>query len=167
MTEAMADHKSQVMREIVLSCHLDASPDRIWTEVQRPELLLFVASPVLRFRPVRPDRFPKRWEKGDYVVSVLWRGIVPMGRQTISISYPDAPGETRQVRDNGHSALIKRWDHLIILESDGTGTRYTDRVAIEAGLMTLPVSMFARSFYAHRQRRWRLLVDSGFTYSTA
>ena len=155
------------MREIVLSCHLAAPMDRIWAEVQRPELLHFVAHPLLRFRPVRPDRFPSRWEKGDYVVSMLWRGIVPLGRQTIRISQPKGPDGTKQIRDNGHSGLIKRWDHLITLEPDGSGTRYTDHVTIEAGLLTLPVTMFAKSFYAHRQRRWRLLVDSGFAYSTA
>lgn len=154
------------MREIVLSCHLNAPLDRIWAEVQRPELLSFVASPILSFRPEIPDQFPERWEAGDYIVSMRWRGIIPLGRQTISISHPEAPAGSKQVRDNGHSALIKRWDHVITLEPDGSGTRYTDRVTITAGPITLPVAMFARSFYAHRQRRWRLLVDSGFTYST-
>ncbi|WP_152612992.1 hypothetical protein [Tateyamaria sp. ANG-S1] len=140
--------------------------ERVWAEVQKPELLHFVAHPILKFHPVNPDQFPPRWHQGDYVVSMFWRGICPIGRQTISISHPRAPEGTRIIRDNGHSALIKRWDHLITLQADGSGTRYTDRVVIEAGLLTRPVTMFAKSFYTHRQRRWRLLVDSGFSYAT-
>ena len=155
------------MREIVLSSYLDAPIDRIWIEVQRPELLFFVASPLLQFRPVVPSHLPERWEVGDYVVSMAWRGIVPLGRQTISISYPEAPDGSKRLRDNGHSAMIRRWDHLITLEPDGSGTRYTDRVKIEAGFITLPVAKFAESFYAHRQRRWRELVEAGFKYEAA
>ncbi|WP_417254198.1 hypothetical protein [Celeribacter sp.] len=97
-------------------------------------------------------------------MSMVWRGIIPLGRQTIRISYPETPSGTKHLRDNGHSAMIKRWDHLIVLETDGSGTRYTDRVAIDAGLLTLPVARFAKAFYAHRQRRWQKLVESGFAY---
>jgi len=155
------------MRDIVLSCHLEAPTDRIWAEVQKPKLLHFVAHPLLRFRPVNPDQFPARWETSDYIVSMRLMGFIPLGHQTISISHPNGPNGTRQIRDSGHSALIQRWDHVITLEPEGKGTRYTDHVTIEAGLLTLPVTMFAKSFYAHRQRRWRLLVASGFAYATA
>ncbi len=164
------DRGARRMQEIVLSCHLDAPVARIWAEVQKPDLLRFVAHPVLRFRPVRPDRFPPRWEGRDYVVSMLWRGCVPLGRQTISITYPDGPDGpegTKQIRDNGHSALIRRWDHRITLAPEGAGTRYTDHVTIEAGHLTRPVAVFARSFYAHRQRRWRRLVAARFDYAIA
>ncbi|MEM7721975.1 MAG: hypothetical protein AAF376_06345 [Pseudomonadota bacterium] len=152
------------MREIVLSCHLNAPVDRVWVEVQKPDLLVFVASPVLEFRPAVPEQFPEEWEVGDYIVSMRWRGLVPLGRQTISISHPKAPEGCKQLRDNGHSALIRRWDHLITLEPDGAGTTYTDRVTIDAGALTVPVAMFAQSFYAHRQQRWRQLVDAEFNY---
>ncbi len=152
------------MREIVRSCYLNAPLDRIWAEVRKPALLFFVARPMVEIRPVRPDPFPEAWEVGDYIVNMVWRGVIPLGRQTIRISYPEAPSGTKHLRDNGHSAMIRRWDHLIALEPDGSGTRYTDRVAIDAGILTLPVARFAQSFYAHRQRRWQKLVESGFAY---
>ncbi|MEO1798482.1 MAG: hypothetical protein AAFR53_15955 [Pseudomonadota bacterium] len=155
------------MREVVLSCFLDAPVDRVWEELHRPGLLLFVARPILGFRPVRPDRFPETWAVGEYVVALRWRGLVPLGRQTISISHPEAPEGCRALRDNGHSGMIRRWDHLITLEPEGAGTRYTDRVSIEAEVLTWPVAMFARSFYAHRQRRWRALVAAGFDTAKA
>ena len=79
------------------------------------------------------------------------------------ISYPEPPRDgVRVLRDNGYSPIIKRWDHWIEIEDVGGKTRYTDRVHIDAGLLTAPVAAFARVFYAHRQRRWRKLVRLGF-----
>ena len=69
----------------------------------------------------------------------------------------------RFIRDNGYGPLIKRWDHWIAIAADEGGTtHYTDRVAIEAGLITPLITTFARVFYAHRQRRWRALARTGF-----
>jgi len=38
----------------------------------------------------------------------------------------------------------------------------TDRVHIDAGMLTPLVAAFARLFYAHRQKRWRALAKNGF-----
>jgi len=89
-------------------------------------------------------------------------GLFPIGEQTIGIEYPLEDGRRRILRDNGHGALIKQWDHWIFVEPDGEGTRYTDRVDVDAGLLTPFVSAFARIFYRHRQRRWRRLVQTDF-----
>jgi hypothetical protein len=57
------------------------------------------------------------------------------------------------------SALVRRWDHVIeVREVDGR-TVYSDTIEIEAGLLTLPVRIFAEFFYRHRQRRWRRLCQ--------
>ena len=92
-------------------------------------------------------------------------GFIPLGWQAIVISLPEPRGNTRFVRDNGHSPLIRRWDHWITIEpsEDGKRTRYTDTVEVEAGLLTPVIAAFARVFYAHRQRRWRALARTGFS----
>ena len=158
--------EAAAMREITISSCLEAPLDRVWIEVQKPKLLLYVARPLIAFRPVAPSSFPERWEVRDYVVSMAWHDIVPLGRQTIRISYPNAPDGSKQMRDNGRSPMLRRWDHLITLEPEGSGTRYTDRVEIEAGVVTPPIASFAESFFAHRHRRWRKLVEAGFNYET-
>lgn len=79
------------------------------------------------------------------------------------ISEPSPQGEARFIRDNGYGPLIKRWDHWITIAPgvDGT-TSYTDRVVIEAGLLTPLIAGFARVFYANRQSRCRRLAATGF-----
>ncbi|APX10378.1 hypothetical protein [Tateyamaria omphalii] len=153
------------MHDIELSTFLDAPPDRVWDALHTPRLLSFVAHPILRFDPVEPAQLPERWVDGDYIVRMTWRGVVPLGRQVIRISHPEGAEGVRYIRDNGSSAIIRRWDHLVSVAPEGAGTRYTDRVTIEAGVLTWAVARFARSFYAHRQRRWRQLVAHGFDYA--
>lgn len=155
------------MRTVTLGTYLDADPARVWDEVNRPRLLCFVAHPLMRFDPITPARLPDRWQDGDYIVRMRWRGIMPIGRQTIRISRPPASGARRLLLDDGHGALIRRWHHLVSVEPEGAGTRYRDRIEIEAGRLTRPVAAFAGRYYAHRQRRLRDLVRADFDYERA
>ena len=54
------------------------------------------------------------------------------------------------------------WNHDIsLVRLDENHTRYTDRVEIHAGWKTVFVWLWAKMFYAHRQRKWiRLLGGS-------
>ena len=151
-----------------LSTFLDAPPEKVWEEVNRPALLRYVARPLLAFEPTDPPAFPERWEEREYRVRMKQFGVVPVGWQVIGIERPEPEGSARVLRDNGRGTLARRWDHLITVESAGPGrTRYTDRLEVEAGPLTPFVWAFARAFYAHRQRRWRRLVASGFEYGGA
>lgn len=145
---------------------LDCPPERAWEEVQKPYLLRYVAAPLLRFEAVRPTAFPERWREGKYLVRIKLFSIFPLGAQWIGIEFPPnpTPGVSYQVRDNGHGQLMRVWDHLITLESAPDGrTRYTDRVEVNAGLLTPFAWFFAKLFYRHRQRRWRKLAKRNFT----
>jgi len=84
---------------------------------------------------------------------------LPLGWQEIRVSFPPPPSGGLAIRDDGRGALVARWDHLIEIVPEAAGTRYTDTVTIEAGWRTPFVAVFARVFYAHRQRRWRGLVQ--------
>lgn len=153
------------METVTVTTHLNACTDLVWNKVNKPRIFLFVAHPVLRFDPVEPAILSNRWADGDYVLKLRWRGIVPLGKQVISISWPAAEGYERLLRDNGHSAWLRRWYHQMSVEPEGDGTRYTDSIAIDAGILTSVFAAFARHFLAHRQRRWHRLVKSGFNYN--
>lgn len=140
---------------------IDAPARQCIAAVMTPALLQHVASPWLSFEPVANSEWPARWEPGPFPVHMKLFGWLPMGVQIIDISLPSAPAGSFRLRDNGRSALIERWDHLISIEAVGRRTRYIDRVDIRAGWRTPFVWLFARGFYAHRQRRWRRLADSG------
>jgi hypothetical protein len=155
------------MQHIELETFLDASPDLVWDEVTKPRLLRFVARGMIKFKPIDPKVFPDRWHEGEFKVSIWWKGIVPLGKQVIAVELPPAVGNSRFMRDNGHGSMIKTWNHLITVEPFQRGTRYVDMVQIDAGLLTPLVIAFARRFYAHRQQRWKELVNRGFDYDTS
>lgn len=149
---------------VELTTRLDCNPDEIWARVQTSQVLQHITAPILRFVPIDKDGFPEVWRVGEYRAQMYLFGLVPMGWQAIAISFPDSEGSTRFLRDNGYSPMIKRWDHWIMIAptADGAATQYTDRVTVDAGILTPLIAMFARAFYAHRQRRWRGLVKSSF-----
>lgn len=145
------------MRKITRSTILPAPAAEVWDRVQRSATLAHVSRPLLVFDPV-DGPLPEVWSEGTYPVRMRLYGILPLGRQNIVIRHePSEPGRWR-IRDAGHGPLARRWDHLITIEAVGDRTRYTDRVEIDAGWLTLPVAAFAWLFYGHRQRRWRRLL---------
>ena len=142
---------------------LDCAPDQAILHVQTPRLLEFVAHPLVRFEPVEPNAFPQVWTAGTYWVRLRIFGFIPFGRQAVVISFPHDP-ERFLVRDNGHSKLIRVWDHLISITPESGRTRYRDTVTIRAGVFTPLIWLFAQIFYRHRQRRWRKLVQREFRF---
>ena len=151
------------MTLVTLTTTLACAPGEAWTKVRTSALLLHVAAPLIRFTPKGGKAFPALWEPGEYRAWMWLFGFMPVGWQAVVISEPAPQGETRFIRDNGYGPLIRRWDHWIEISPGPDGsTIYTDRVAIEAGLLTPLIAAFARVFYAHRQRRWRQLAETGF-----
>jgi hypothetical protein len=147
------------MTEITIATTLAAPVDTVWEALQHPATLIAVSAPILRFRPIDPPAFPDRWHPGEWQVSMWCLGILPVGRQVISISIESASHDRRVIRDNGRGRLARRWDHRITVSPlDDGRTAYRDEVAIEAGALTPLIVLFARLFYMHRQRRWRALI---------
>lgn len=143
-----------------IETNLSARADEVIDLAKTSKQLLRVAAPFVRFRALSPPKLPPTWEPGTYWVSVSLFGIIPLGRQAIVISYPEDPAGIFTLRDNGHSALVARWDHWITVEDAKQGSKYRDRVLISAGWKTPFVWAFAAMFYRHRQRRWQRLLDA-------
>ncbi len=151
-------------RTIRRTVHLAASPERVWEHVQTPHLMQHVGSPMIRFVPVGGGSFPEQWSVGEHKAWLYLFGFLPLGWQVIGIELPaPEPGRYR-LRDNGYSPMIRRWDHRIMVESDGEGTRYTDEIEVDAGLLTPVVAWGANLFFAHRQRRLLALDKRDFRY---
>ena len=150
------------------TCLLPCSPQRCFAEVQTTQLLRYVSNPLIRFFAIEPPILPESWSEGKYLVGLRILGCIPFGSQVIQTSRgefsDDETGFRASLRDNGHSALVARWDHWITVESAPGGCRYTDKVDIQAGIFTPLVWAFAWVFYRHRQRRWQRLVRQDFEY---
>ena len=149
-----------------LETKLQCSLEQAVAEVKTLRLHEYVTHPMVTFQPIEPSSFPEAWGEGRYWVNMKLFGFLPFGRQAIVISYPT---EERNftLRDNGYSAMIKKWDHRITIEKTGSGVLYRDEVRISAGILTPIIWFFALVFYSHRQRRWKTLANKGFDYGTS
>ncbi len=152
------------MKKIEIQTEFNIPLERAWAEIQKPELLEYVSHGILDFKPVEPPQFPDKWIEGAYEVAMYFKGIVPLGHQTIDIEFPPSVEPVRMLRDNGRGAVVKTWDHWVLMEPTEDGVRYTDRILINAGILTPFVVLFAWNFYKHRQRRWHQLIENDFNY---
>jgi hypothetical protein len=129
--------------------------------VMRPQTMQLVSWPLTMFAAISPPALPERWSPGRYRVRLRSLWVIPLGEQTINISFPPGmePNDVR-IRDNGSGRLMRRWDHLIMMRPTGDGARtlYTDQVDVDAGVLTVPVWAWAAVLYRWRQYRWRRLV---------
>jgi hypothetical protein len=151
---------------VELTSTFNASAERVWAEVQTSRLLMHVAAPLVVFTPEGGTVLPEVWTPGRYRVWMWLFGILPMGRQWVGIEEIKLPPGHYGIRDNGTGDLVRVWDHVITIEPIDQGRcRYTDRVDVKAGLLTPFIWTFARIFYAHRQRRWRVLIGRNFAYA--
>ena len=153
---------ASMSRTLEISTVLDCPTETAWHHARTSRLLHYVTHPLIRFRPKHENGFPAFWTEGDYDASMWLFGVLPLGRQTIGIRYPDTSDNTFVLRDDGHGTTASVWDHYIIISERDGGTLYTDRITVDAGWRTPFVAAFASLFYRHRQRRWRKLVRSGF-----
>lgn len=134
-------------------------PDYVWDKVQQSATLTYVMRPLIRIRPVGMAAFPLRWSGKTTVPCKLYLlGFLPLG--TRQLTFEKIDDSQREIQTRETDPIVRRWDHLIRVEPAGPGrTRYSDTIEIEAGPLTGLVSLFARFFYQHRQRRWRAIAE--------
>ena len=127
-----------------------APREAVFTRLQRLETLQYIAAPYATFTPVENNN-DFSWREGA-VSSYHFRlfGFIPFGIHTIRIEKFDQSG----IQSREHNKHVPVWDHLILLEDLGNQTKYTDEVEIHAGWKTVFIWLWAKAFYAHRQRKW-------------
>jgi hypothetical protein len=134
---------------------LPCSAVRAWGGVQTSALLFEVCHPLVAIRPVRGQSLPQTWAEGLEVLcqpSVF--GLIPLG--TRSLIFERIDPQRFEIQTHETDSLVKRWDHLIRVQPiDDMRCRYSDRIEIDAGLLTLLVWAFAQVFYHYRQFRWQ------------
>ncbi len=143
------------MRVLVQST-LPCDADMAWAEVQTLALLQHICWPLIRLKPASEDEpIPHRWRQGETVrMRPLVFGFLPMGVRRLYWEQVEDQVRCMQTRES--DPLIRRWDHRIAVDAiDASTCRYTDDVEVNAGVLTLPVWLFAQCFYRHRQRRWK------------
>lgn len=131
----------------------------MWTALQKVSSLMYVSTPIIGFVPQKGCLLPEIWTIGTiYKLKLYLFGIIPFGDHFIRLVEIDHNEKT--IISNEHGKFIKVWNHTIRLKPiDDHAIDYTDEVEIEAGILTLPVWLFAHLFYRHRQKKWKKLLS--------
>ena len=144
------------MKSITVKTTLDAPAHAVWSAVQRPEAFVHVAGAILRFPAA--ERHAGPWSVGDEIRGrlLLFR-VVPLPRHTLRVVDIDHDDMSLFTEEGG--GFVRTWNHHIEIRAlSDTHCAYTDRIDIDAGVLTSAVTLFARFFYRHRQRRWARLA---------
>lgn len=144
------------MASVLRSSRLRAPAAVVWDRLQRVDLLLEVARPLLAMSV--PADAPERWpEDGEVGVTSRLFGVVPLGTQQVRFVSVDHDRMRAETEESG--GLVRSWNHVLFVVDEGDGTcTYTDHVTLDAGPLTPLVHGFATLLYWHRHRRWRRLA---------
>ena len=133
-----------------------AAKDEIFRRLQKLKTLQYIAHPYATFKSV-DDTEELTWQEDSaFAFHFKLFALIPFGVHTIKVIQFDIEKGIYTQEGNKHVPI---WNHKIILEKiDENTTKYTDIVEIQAGWKTLFVYLWANSFYAHRQRKWKRLL---------
>jgi hypothetical protein len=132
-----------------------SSKEIVFAKLQRLELLQHIAKPYATFTSIGEKI--SVWESGkssSYKFKLF--GIIPFGTHTINVLSFDMDNGIYTHEEN---ELVPVWNHRIVLNGlPDNRCLYTDIVEMDAGWKTLFVFLWAKCFYAHRQKRWIKLL---------
>ncbi|QDT96794.1 hypothetical protein [Gimesia aquarii] len=143
-----------------ISTVIKTSENQMWDELQKTSSLMYVASPILKFKPEQGHPVPEKWDLGtEYKLQVSFFGILPLGSHIINLV--ELNKEENRIVSHEHGSLTSTWNHIIKFNAMNDETiEYTDEVEIHAGIGTLFVWLFAHIFYRHRQNKWKKLLHN-------
>jgi hypothetical protein len=141
-----------------ISTVIHANGDTMWEELQKTSSLIYVASPIIKFKSQDGAELPPKWGVGrEYPLRIYAFHIIPLGKHYIVVKSIDA--KNKEIFTNELGSLTKTWDHLVSVERlNENMIKYTDEIEIKAGMLTVFIWMFAQIFYRHRQRKWKRLL---------
>jgi hypothetical protein len=152
---------------VLLRLTLDCEPDVAWRAIANPDVFRQVSSPLMKVTSKEPGGFPETWSAdGPHEVSLKLLGLIPLGRQTIDISFTQRPGGVRMMVDSGKPlsgplGMVKTWDHrMAISETGNQQTLYRDRLVVKAGLLTPVIFMGMWIFWQIRGAKLKRLAPS-------
>ena len=137
-----------------------AAPDRVWGLLLRKETFLYITRGMMSFQG--SETWPETLMEKDVSLSLRLRLFGVGFWMPHHIRFVEIDPERRVIVTREQGGLIRLWGHRMTMEHDGAGgTRYTDRVDIEAAVLTPFVWLFAMAFYRHRHRRWQEWLREG------
>ncbi len=133
-----------------------AEEEHVFSLLKNLGTLQYIAKPYASFTPIDGDGCI-RWEEGQ-IISFRFKlfCLIPYGIHTIHVVDFSKDG----IYTNETNSHVPVWNHRIRLKALPSGeTEYSDEVEIGAGWKTTLVYLWAKCFYAHKQKRWIKLLS--------
>ncbi|GIT91860.1 hypothetical protein JANAI62_23170 [Jannaschia pagri] len=145
------------MTTLVFRHRFEAPARMVWGICTDFGCLAQVCAPLIRFDDLPAGRVASGQ---DLTVGVRLVGILPPQPYRMRVVAFDDSAMTLQSEETG--AGVRRWAHAITVQPRGAGQcDVTDRLDIDAGLLTPLVATWARIFFRHRHRgRLRLVAEA-------
>lgn len=132
-----------------------ADKHMVFNRLTHLETLRYIALPYASFEPLNCGEDLIWKEGGSFEFSFRLFCFIPLGIHRINIIDFNSEKGIYTVESNSH---VPVWNHRIYLVKEKNGTLYTDEVEIYAGWKTPFVALWAKMFYAHRQKKWIKLL---------
>lgn len=140
-------------------CAVNLQYEMLCRVAMKPILMQYVSWPLVLFMGALPDV----WHAEQYNVRMFLFGLIPLGTQTIGVSFPETSSKDEFVlQDSGRSRIMRKWEHRITIKHIATSMcLYKDRVEIDAGMLTPIARLLIFALFSHRQRRLASLDTQG------
>lgn len=103
-----------------------------------------------------PSGRTKTGQKMDVMVSLF--GKLP--QQPYFMEVPECDDEHMVLRSSERGAGVKSWRHTLTVTKTETGSRLTDEIEVDAGVLTFAFAMWAKYLYKARHKpRLRMLGE--------
>lgn len=154
------DYKGKQVKacKLTVASEIPIDIDTAWAKIKTSALLKFVSEGKVKFKPTG-GQFPEIWKEGDTVSTrMLMYSFVPLGGlHSLYFEKIDNENKILQTREWDYSAKV--WNHKMSLKKwTETTIIYEDEIVIYGGILTDFITLWAKSFYKHRQKRWQLVA---------
>ena len=151
-------------KKLTVSSNIPISIEAAWENIQTPKLLQFVSKGMIKFNSAE-GVFPKKWEIGQtYGAKMRIFGFIPFG----GIHYlfiEKIDGESYEIATKEWDNSAKVWNHNVKMKDIGNGIiSYEDSIVIYGGFITGLITVFAKVFYKHRQKRWYIVAKENLNF---
>lgn len=144
---------SLAMKTVHLTHDYPVSPERLWALATDYDALARVMEGVVAFEGL-PEGRVREGQQVTVMVSLF--GKLP--KQPYHMEVLECDDSRMVLRSSEQGAGVKAWRHRLTVTPTAQGSRLTDRIEIEAGLLTGVFALWARYLYgARHQPRLRLL----------
>ena len=142
------------MKTVIVTNDYPVSVERLWAVATDYDALTKIMEGIAVFEGLPPGR-AKTGQKLNVMVSLF--GKLP--RTPYYMEVLECNDDNMVLRSTERGAGVKSWRHTLTVKATPSGSRLTDRIEIEAGILSSVFALWAKYLYSARHKpRMKMLV---------